>query len=131
MKINRAGELAPGKATYVDDIRVGARGFEAAKRACAQISRGIGSFGNQADPSKLRPPSTRSGGWIGFLCHTDRPFPMKSLSGKKLTRFRDGLNKSNFVGTGELRRIAGLGRGACDGDIRRGSLFPQRFLQRP
>jgi len=116
MKINKDDELAADDATYVDDCRIGARGIDGGKKACSQVNRGVGTYGNQADLPKFRGAGRNSGAWIGFLLSTNQPFPMKSISGKKWARFREGLNwirtaagMSDYIGTGELRRIAGLG----------------------
>ena len=56
------------------------------------------------------------GGWKGAIIHTNTPFPMKSTTGKKWSRFRSGLLWLSDLGyservmeTSELRRLAGLG----------------------
>ena len=41
MKLNKRGELAPGKAVYVDDIRIGARG-EADARGAEERHEAVG-----------------------------------------------------------------------------------------
>jgi hypothetical protein len=54
--------------------------------------------------------------------HTDQPFPRKSTTGKKWSRFRAGVqwvlqqqaDGSPTVPTAELRRIAGLGVNVTD-----------------
>ena len=120
LRIREDGELASTQSTYVDDIRGAARdspqhptrSVEAARR----LKRKMNYFGNQADERKYRPPTLAAGAWRGVIFSTASPFPMKSTTGKKWTRFKDGLkwiimraDAEQFVQTAELRRIAGLG----------------------
>ena len=78
----------------------------------------MNSFGNQADDRKFRQPSYTPGAWNGVIIHTDTPFHHKSTTSKKWAKFKKGLaliiNASEdagieFLDTGELRGIAGLG----------------------
>ena len=77
----------------------------------------MNSIGNQADERKFRQPTLRPGAWAGLIIHTNTPFPMKPTTGKKWTKFKDGLNwlieevldGAKFVKTGTLRSLAGLG----------------------
>jgi len=55
------------------------------------------------------------------LIHTDTPFPIKSTTGKKWGRFRDGLQwiidkskESDVIDTAKLRCIVGLGVNVTD-----------------
>ena len=76
----------------------------------------MNSLGNQASDTKYRQSSTTSGAWKGEIIHTDTPFPMKSITGKKWAKFKDGLQlvltkskDSGFIETSTLQRVAGLG----------------------
>ena len=76
----------------------------------------MSSVGNQVADNKYRQPLTTSGAWKGEIIHTDTPFPMKSMTGKKWAKFKDGLQlvlwrskDSGFIETSTLRRVAGLG----------------------
>ena len=76
----------------------------------------MNSVGNQAADGKYRQPSTTAGAWKGEIVYTDTPFPMKSTTGKKWAKFKDGLQlvlcrsrDSGFIETSTLRRAAGLG----------------------
>lgn len=109
-------EIASGEAAFVDDIHVVGRGMANANQACKRLKSQMNHFGNQADDAKYRPPTTTPGAWNGSILHTDTPFPRKSTTGKKWTRFRDGLKwivrvseESKVIDTAELRRVAGLG----------------------
>lgn len=124
MRVRKDGELATAEETFVDDIHlVGrdtateARTWEACKKLKSEI---MNHRGNQADDRKFRKPTTMPGPWNGGLLHTDTPFPMKSTTGKKWRRFRDGLNwimeqgvEGDEIDTAELQRIAGLGVNVC------------------
>ena len=120
MKLRKDGELATAQSSYVDDIRGAARdspdllprSWEAARR----LKRRMNYFGNQADERKFRPPTVHAGAWRGLIFSTGFPFPLKSTTGKKWIRFKDGLkwiisraDSVEFIETAELRRIAGLG----------------------
>lgn len=116
MQLQENGELATQEACYVDDDHVMGRGHRETTRACKVLKSNMNSLGNQADDRKYRLPSLTPGAWAGCILHTDTPWPMKSTTGKKWTRFKDGLKSvihhgtiHGFVSTGELRRIAGLG----------------------
>lgn len=82
-----------------------------------QLRSRMNSLGNQADDKKYRRPTCRPGAWKGEVMHTDQPFPRKSTTGKKWSRFRAGVqwvlkqvaDGSPSVSTAELRCIAGLG----------------------
>ena len=76
----------------------------------------MNSVGNVADDRKYRLPTCRPGAWKGEIMHTDQPFPRKSTTAKKWTRFKSGLawvldhaNSEGKMPTAEIRRIAGLG----------------------
>jgi len=114
--IRKDGELATREATYVDDIRIGARGMVRGRSASKYLKSRMNSLGNQADDRKSYPPSTSPGPWKGNLIGTATPFPMKSTTGKKWSRFRAGLTyilerakTPGVIETAELRKIAGLG----------------------
>lgn len=111
-------ELASQEASYVDDIHPVARGVTAdnAIRMAKQLKSRMNSYGNQADDKKYRQPTCRPGAWKGEILHTDQPFPRKSTTGKKWSRFRSGVHwvlenaaSTTSLPTSELRRIAGLG----------------------
>ncbi len=118
--LRKDGRLATQEADYVDDIHASSReldGENECAKACSQLKSEVNSRGNQADERKYRPPSTTPGAWTGLILHTDTPFPMKSTTQKKWTRFKDGLawisryaeGEDCTIDTAELRRIAGLG----------------------
>ena len=114
--LRKDNEMATRQATYVDDIRVAGRGRTATKLACRQLKSEMSSVGNQPSDKKYRQPSATSGAWKGEIIHTDTPFPMKSTTGKKWAKFKDGLQlvlaksrDSGFIETSTLRRVAGLG----------------------
>ena len=73
--------------------------------------------GNQADDKKYRPPCLKLGAWNGLIIHTDMPFPMKSTTGNKWTKFKTGirgiletsLEGYGWVETSVIRSVAGLG----------------------
>jgi len=72
---------------------------------------------NQADDKKYRPPCLKPGAWNGLIIHTDTPFPMKSTTGKKWTKFKTGLqgiletslDGYEWVETSVIRSVVGLG----------------------
>eukprot|EP00986_Skeletonema_menzelii_P016382 scaffold14397_cov80-Skeletonema_menzelii.AAC.1 len=120
LRIREDGELATMQSTYVDDIRGAARDSpdqpNNSREAARRLKRKMNYYGNQADERKFRPPALNPGAWRGFIFSTGSPFPMKSTTAKKWTRFKDGLRwiiekagTVEFVETAELRRIAGLG----------------------
>ena len=121
MLLREDGELATTEVTFVDDIHVAGRAkdgeFNHAKLACKQLKSRMNSRGNQADERKFRNPSAWPGAWNGLIIHTGTPFPMKSTTGKKWDKFKNGLkwvvatgqSGNKFVETAELRKIAGLG----------------------
>ena len=88
--------------------------------ASRQLKTEMNSYGNQADDKKYRRPTCRPGAWKGEIMHTDQPFPRKSTTGKKWTRFKSGVQwvleagLGSSVPTAELRRIAGLGVNVTD-----------------
>ena len=77
----------------------------------------MNSVGNQAVDRKFRQPTPTPGAWNGLIIHTDTPFPRKSTTSKKWNKFKDGLRwivdsvleGHNYVDTGSLRGVAGLG----------------------
>jgi hypothetical protein len=116
-------ELASQEADYVDDIHPVARGITShnAVALAKQLKSRMNSYGNQADDKKYRQPTCRPGAWKGEIIHTDQPFPRKSTTGKKWTRFRSGVSwvldqasQGTSASTAELRRIAGLGINVTD-----------------
>ena len=132
LKLREDNELATDQKTYVDDVHIVGRSLgkycrrtkennqnviSLTRQACRQLKTRMNSVGNQADDRKYRDVSLTPGPWAGTLAHTDTPFPMKSTTGKKWTRFRDGLkfidkhvtDGATAIDTPELRRIAGLG----------------------
>ena len=132
LKLREDNELATDQKTYVDDVHTVGRSLgkycrrtkennqnviSLTRQACRQLKTRMNSVGNQADDRKYRDVSLTPGPWAGTLAHTDTPFPMKSTTGKKWTRFRDGLkfidkhvtDGATAIDTPELRRIAGLG----------------------
>ena len=132
LKLRNDNELATDQKTYVDDIHVVGRSLgkycrrtkeknsqvlNRTQQACKRLRSLMNNAGSQAADRKYRDISFTPGPWAGTICHTDTPFPMKSTTGKKWTRFRDGLNWMltqikdgvSAIDTPELRRIAGLG----------------------
>jgi hypothetical protein len=117
-------EMASQEADYVDDIHPVSRGVDETNAVldAKQLRSRMNSLGNQADDKKYRRPTCRPGAWKGEIMHTDQPFPRKSTTGKKWSRFRSGVQwvlKQNADGsptasTAELRRIAGLGVNVTD-----------------
>ena len=108
--------LATRQATYVGDIRVAGRGCVPTTQACCQMKSEMNYLGNQASDAKYRQPSNTSGAWKGEIIHTDTPFPMKSTTGKKWAKFKDGLQlvltkskDSGFIETSTLQQVVGLG----------------------
>ena len=119
MRLREDGELACNEATYVDDIHVAGRvvgDLNLTRRASERLKSRMNHYGNQADDRKYRPLTPTPGPWIGGILHTDTPFPMKSTTGKKWGKFREGLqwilqqsSKEEEIDTVGVRRIAGLG----------------------
>ena len=116
IKLREDGEMACNEATCVDDTRVCGRGFALTKAACWQLASGMNSHGNQADAAKYREPTPTSGAYKGALLQTHASHPLKSPTGKKWTRFQDGLKwvkrlglEQDTINTSELRCIACLG----------------------
>lgn len=119
MKIRLDGELATNEETFVDDIHVMGResaGQDNTWRDCKRLKSEMNHVQNQAEDRKFRKPTPTPGPWNGGLLHIDTPFPMKSTTGKKWKRFRDGLKwideqaqQADEIDTAELHRIAGLG----------------------
>ena len=119
MRLRSDEELACSEATYVDDIHVAGRwvnGVSLTRLACKHLKARMNHLGNQAGDRKYRDVSTTPGPWIGGIMHTDTPFPMQSTTGKKWSKFRDGLmwviqqsECCEEIATGSLRKIAGLG----------------------
>ncbi|KAL7534633.1 LOW QUALITY PROTEIN: hypothetical protein ACHAXR_008890 [Thalassiosira sp. AJA248-18] len=120
MLIRSDGELASQEINFVGDIHPAGRCkdgvFHYARDGCRFLKSRMNSRGNIADDRKYRSPCLCTGAWNGILIHTNTPFPMKSTTGKKWGRFRDGLQwivdqseKGDWIDTAEIRRIAGLG----------------------
>lgn len=120
MKLRKDGELATTQAPYVDDIHGASRDTPGepsrADASSKRLKRKMNYLGNQADERKFRKPALNPGAWRGVIVSTGSPFPMKSTTAKKWTRFKDGLtwiissaDDEGCVDTAELRRIAGLG----------------------
>lgn len=123
LRIRKDGELASAEVNYVDDLHPVSRGIDdtEAVRTAKFTKSQLNSVGNQADDKKYRRPTCRPGAWKGEIMHTDQPFPRKSTTGKKWTRFKSGVawvleqgQTGTQVSTAELRRIAGLGINVTD-----------------
>ena len=119
------GELATQEVDYVDDIHPVSRGRDETNAVldAKYLKSRMNSYANQADDKKYRRPTCRPGAWKGEILHTDQPFPRKSTTGKKWSRFRSGLfwvleqagkESPATLPTTELRRIAGLGVNVTD-----------------
>jgi hypothetical protein len=123
MRIWEDGELALAGKNYVDDIHAVARGVDSRNAVVTAkfLKSRMNSVGNQANDKKYRPPTCRPGAWKGEIMHTHQPFPRKSTTLKKWTRFKSGVSwvlensrTETSVATAELRRIAGLGINVTD-----------------
>ena len=90
MKLRKDGELACNEATYVDDVHVAGQvvgEVNLTQRASERLKSRMNYYGNQADDRKYRPVTTTPGLWNGGILHTDIPFPIKSTTGKKWSKF--------------------------------------------
>ena len=103
------------QATYMDDIQVACRWNRLTHQVCCQLKSNMYSLGNQVADCKYRQKSTTPGTWKGEIILMNTPFPQKSTTDKKWSKFRDGIHRiaaaANSLGhieTSDLCSITGL-----------------------